>query len=123
MVETGEFNLLDVMRIQTEVERLLAATTQRMICISHKLRGLPIPVSIARNLGLMEPDPNNRPQHPSETASTSTAKVKSPVEENTPALVVTANPEKPLSLIITSQKKHQPQSHLRELHNEATSQV
>ncbi|KAH9283869.1 Transcriptional adapter 3 [Echinococcus granulosus] len=109
IVETGNFNLLDLPCLQTEVERLLAATTQRMACISHYLRGVSIPTPILRNLGLLEPDPDNRPQHPSEMASTSadaSARKITPTNEDD-SLVVTPNPDNPLSLIFSSQRKQQ----------------
>ncbi|KAL5968330.1 Transcriptional adapter 3 [Taenia solium] len=107
-MEKGEFNLLDLPCLQTEVERLLAATTQRMTCISHYLRGLPIPAPILRNVGLLEPDPDNRPQHPCEMASTSTdVSARKPTNNDEDgSLVVTPNPDNPLSLIF-SQKRQQ----------------
>ncbi|KAL5109706.1 Transcriptional adapter 3 [Taenia crassiceps] len=108
MVEKGEFNLLDLPCLQTDVERLLAATTQRMTCISHYLRGLPIPTPILRNVGLLEPDPDNRPQHPCEMTSISadvSARKPTTADEDS-SLIVTPNPDNPLSLIF-SQKRQQ----------------
>lgn len=111
-VEKGEFNLLDLPCLQTDVERLLAATAQRMTCISHYLRGLPIPTPILRNVGLLEPDPDNRPQHPCEMASTSTdvSGRKPTTTDDDGSLVVTPNPDNPLSLIFSQkrQQQHQP---------------
>lgn len=104
-MESGELNLLDLPRIQTELERILAATSQRMTCILRHLHGEPIPTPVLRNLGLMEPDPDNQPQHPLETARKKIASS----EESSSSLVVSTNPDKPLSLIITSNKKDQQQ--------------
>ncbi|VDM19288.1 unnamed protein product [Hydatigera taeniaeformis] len=109
VVENGEFNLLDLPCLQADVERLLAATTQRMTCLSHYLRGLPIPTPILRNVGLLEPDPQNRPQHPREMTSNSadaSARNTSTTAEDG-SLVVTPNPDNPLSLIFSSQKRQQ----------------
>ena len=105
MAETDELNLLELPRLQTEMEHLLASATQRMTCISDYLRGLPMPVPVLRSFGLAEPDPNNRPQHPCETSSNSTRKATGTEGGN--SLVVTRNPDNPLSLIISQKKQRQ----------------
>nr|CDS30840.1 transcriptional adapter 3 [Hymenolepis microstoma] len=104
LLESGEVNLLDLPRLQTELERILAANTQRLICISRHLRGEPMPDPVLRSLGLMEPDPDNQPQHPLETARLKQAKSE---ESSSSCFRASTNPDNPLSIII-SNKKDQP---------------
>ncbi|VDL21621.1 unnamed protein product [Hymenolepis diminuta] len=110
--ESGEVNLLDLPRLQTELERILAANTQRMACITRYLRGEPMPEPVLRSLGLMEPDPDNQPQHPLETARLIQAKS----EESSSCFRASTNPDNPLSIII-SNKKDQPLEVKTEGHN------
>ncbi|VDN98309.1 unnamed protein product [Rodentolepis nana] len=104
LLDNGEVNLLDFPRLQTELERMLAANTQRLTCISRYLHGEPMPDPVLRSLGLMEPDPDNQPQHPLETAKLKQAK---PEESSSSCLRASTNPDNPLSIII-SNKKAQP---------------
>ncbi|VDN25870.1 unnamed protein product [Dibothriocephalus latus] len=89
LVESGEFNLLDLPRLQTELEILLASATERMVCLSSELHGSPVPPSILRHLGLLKAEEESTHSGPPQVPS---------------SLVVTANPNKPLSLIISSQR-------------------
>ncbi|BHF66714.1 transcriptional adaptor 3 [Sparganum proliferum] len=89
LVESGEFNLLDLSRLQAELEHLLASATERMVCLSSELTGTPLPPSILRHLGLLKAEELTHP---------------CPVQAPS-SLVVTANPNKPLSLIISSQRR------------------
>ncbi|KAL7064558.1 hypothetical protein AAHC03_05846 [Spirometra sp. Aus1] len=89
LVESGEFNLLDLSRLQAELEHLLASATERMVCLSSELTGTPLPPSILRHLGLLEAEELTHP---------------CPIQAPS-SLVVTANPNKPLSLIISSQRR------------------
>uniref|UniRef100_A0A5K3EVV0 PDZ domain-containing protein n=1 Tax=Mesocestoides corti TaxID=53468 RepID=A0A5K3EVV0_MESCO len=109
LVDVGEVNLLDLPLLQVDIERLLASATQRMTCMSCHLHGLPIPTSVLRNLGLMDPDPNNQPTHPCEMLTDDTETSMRKADEE--SLVVTANPNKPLSLIFSSHRKQQQQMH------------
>ncbi|KAM3173025.1 hypothetical protein ACTXT7_013346 [Hymenolepis weldensis] len=98
---------------ETELERILAANTQRMTCISRHLRGEPMPEPVLRSLGLMEPDPDNQPQHPLETARLIQAKSE---ESSSSSFRASTNPDNPLSIII-SNKKDQPLEVKTESHN------
>lgn len=113
MSESGEVNLLDLPRLQTELERILAANTQRMTCITRYLRGEPMPEPVLRSLGLMEPDPDNQPQHPLETARLIQARSE---ESSSSCFRASTNPDNPLSIII-SNKKDQPLEVKTESHN------
>ncbi|VDM00469.1 unnamed protein product [Schistocephalus solidus] len=98
LVESGQFNLLDLPRLQAELEHLLASATERMVCLSSELNGTALPPSILRHLGLLEAEDSNHP-YPTQAPS---------------SLVVTANPNKPLSLIISSQRRQAADAQLQE---------
>lgn len=110
VTDSGEFNLLDLPRLQTDIERLLASVTQCMTCISNELKGKSIPTPILRSVGLVDADPNNRPTHPSEMTHIGGEPTHAQATSNCSPLSVTANPDKPLSLIISSNKKQSPES-------------
>ncbi len=107
VVESNDFNLLDLTRLQSDLERTLAATTQQMVCLSAaSSSNATIPAPILRNLGLLPADPASRPTHPCEMDNVVAASTSSQSEKQ--QLVVTANPHKPLSLIISSSNPSTP---------------
>lgn len=89
---SNEMRLFDLASIQLELERVLTNTMERLQCLSAEAKGKRIPTTILHSLQLR-----------SATANT-------PVNSGRPSLVVKANPNKPLTLII-SQQNHPVQSH------------
>lgn len=84
---SNEVRLLDLASIQLELERVLTNTMERLQCLSAEAKGKRIPTAMLQSL-----------QQQSATAD-------APTNSGRPSLVVKANPNKPLTLIISQQNR------------------
>lgn len=78
-----EIQLLDLGSIQMELERALTGIVERLVCLSHESKGKDAPAEILR------------------LSQSTTSHAQSP----DPSLVVKANPDKPLTLIISQRNR------------------
>ncbi|VDP88624.1 unnamed protein product [Echinostoma caproni] len=100
VVKSNEMHLFDLTSLQLELERLLTSIMERLACLSAESKGHELPPEMMQALHLL--NSSNDP----ETGQPALAG---------PSLVVKANPDKPLTLIISQRSRTSQQSALSSL--------
>lgn len=101
VIKSNEMHLFDLSSLQLELERLLTSITERLACLSAESKGHELPPEIMNALQLLNSNNDIESGQPALAG---------------PSLVVKANPDKPLTLIISqSSRTSQHQSALSSL--------
>ncbi|TPP66337.1 Transcriptional adapter 3 [Fasciola gigantica] len=90
VVKSNEMHLFDLSSLQLELERLLTSITERLACLSAESKGHELPPEMMNALHLL-----NSSNDPDSGQSALAG----------PSLVVKANPDKPLTLIISQRSR------------------
>ncbi|KAF7234044.1 hypothetical protein EG68_09285 [Paragonimus skrjabini miyazakii] len=106
---SGEIHLFDLASIQLELERILANVIERLQCLTAESKGKDVPSLVLTSF-----------QQQQRQATSCDPDANQSLSNGRPALMVKANPDKPLTLII-SQRNRLSQLHQPVVHNsEAT---